>query len=223
MCVSAGCNVLEEGEELPNISASVLPSTAGSVLISGQGSEDQQVQLTAVPNENWRFSGWSGDIDSDENPLTITLSRNTQVYANFVLAGNEYRIDYQLEDGENSSELSLGQLQGATDSFDTDIDLEGPPPPPDGVLYAWFESADRQLLNDFRNPYTNSVEWVLNIEPGNSDVVYLMWEVDVESISGSLILTNSAESFTINLLEENGVELDLSESQQYQIIYSQSD
>lgn len=214
------CNVLQEGDELPVISANVLPSTAGSVLISGQGSENQQLELLAVANENWRFSSWSGDIESNENPLNITLSENTEIFANFVLAGNEYRVDLQLSDGENLSELSFGQTLGATDGFDTDLDLEAPPPPPDGVLYAWFEGADRNLLNDFRNPYTNSLEWVLIIDPGDSDLMNLDWDIETEDISGSLIFTNSSESISINMLEESSLELNISEEMEFFILYS---
>lgn len=216
----AGCNVLQEGDELPTISASVLPSTAGSVLVSGQDSENQQVELVALANENWRFSNWSGDIQSDENPLNITLTENMQVNANFVLAGNEYQIDLRVDDGEVISELSFGQMWGATDGFDTDLDLEGPPPPPDDVLYAWFENSDRQLLHDFRNPYTNSVEWAVIINPGDSDVINLTWEIEIEDISGFLIFTDSNESISINMLEESGVELNLSDETEYRILFS---
>ena len=216
----AGCNVLQDGEERPVISTSVLPSTAGSVLVSGQGSENQQIELLAIANENWRFSSWSGDLESGENPLNITLTENTEIYANFVLAGNEYKVDLLLDDGTTISELSIGQVQGATDGFDTDLDLEGPPPPPPDVLYAWFENSSRTLLHDFRNPYTNSVEWVLTINPGDSNSINLSWDVEIEDISGSLIFTDSNESISINMLEESSVELNLSDEADYRIFYS---
>lgn len=216
-----GCNVLQEGDELPVLSANVLPSTAGSVLISGQGSENQQVELLAVANDNWRFSSWSGDIESNENPLNITLNENTELFANFVLAGNEYRVDLQLSDGENLSELSFGQTLGATDGFDTDLDLEGPPAPPDGILYARFGNSTRSLLRDFRNPYTNSVQWELRINPGNSGLIDLSWNIEIEDLPGTLIFTDSDESMSINMLEDSGVELNHSDDVEYLITYIQ--
>lgn len=215
----SGCNVLQEEDEFPVISANVLPSTAGSVLISGQGSEDQQVELLAVANENWRFSNWSGDIESNENPLNITLSENTELFANFVLAGNEYRFDMELSDGENFSVLSFGQMHGATDAFDTDLDLESPPPPPDGVFYAWLEVSERQLLHDFRNPYTTSSEWILNIEPGNAGLISLSWEVQIENLSGALVLTDLDTLLEVDLLEENSAEMNVEGSSQFLITY----
>jgi len=219
----AGCNVLQEGDELPVISANVLPATAGSVLVSGQGAEDQQVEILAVANENWQFSNWSGDIESDENPLNFTLSENTELFANFVLAGNEYRIDMELSDGENFSVISFGQIPGATDAFDTNLDLESPPPPPDGVFYAWFEVSDRQLLHDFRNPYTTSSEWTLNIEPGNAGLISLNWEVQAENFSGSVLLTDLGASLEVDLLENNSTELNVDEATQLLITYLPSE
>ena len=32
------------------------------------------VRLTAVPNDGWSFDGWSGDMESTENPLEIVIS-----------------------------------------------------------------------------------------------------------------------------------------------------
>jgi hypothetical protein len=219
LLVIAGCNVLQEGDGLPVISANVLPSTAGSVLISGQGSENQQVELLAIPNDNWRFSNWSGDIESDENPLNIILTENTELFANFVLAGNEYRVEMELSDGENFSVLSFGQIVGATDTFDTGLDLESPPPPPDGILHAWFDVPDRQLLHDFRNPYTTTSVWTVNIEPGTTGLLSLNWEIQFENFSGSLVLTNMEESIEVNLLENNNTELNIEEAGQFLITH----
>ncbi len=41
------------------------------------------VILTAVPEEGWEFSGWSGDYTGDENPLELTVTGNTELVARF--------------------------------------------------------------------------------------------------------------------------------------------
>lgn len=215
----SGCNLLQEGDELPVINANVLPSTAGSVLISGQGSEDRQVELLALANDNWQFLNWSGDIESDENPLNIILTENTQIFANFVLTGNEYRVNLQVTDGKSVTGLIFGQTQEATDGFDTDIDLESPPPPPEGVLHGWLAGSDRPLLYDFRNPYSNSVEWMLTIDPGDIDLINLSWDTESEMFSGLLVLSDSDESFTVNMMVENSAVLNISGETTYQIQY----
>ncbi len=42
-----------------------------------------RVTVTAVPQEDFAFAGWDGDILSSENPLTFTMSRNLRLSARF--------------------------------------------------------------------------------------------------------------------------------------------
>lgn len=179
MMVLSSCNIFEEEGDLPNLSVNVAPtSVAGSVLTSGAGSGSGEVLLTALANNNWSFSHWSGDVESEENPLTLNLTQNTEILANFVISGTEAGFNFTVTDGQFVSELRFGQIDGATDSFDSGIDLEAPPPPPSGVLYAWFEGSDRRLIRDFRNPFTSDVAWELRIVPGTSNIISVEWETD---------------------------------------------
>ncbi|MEM7333018.1 MAG: hypothetical protein AAF490_13095, partial [Chloroflexota bacterium] len=45
--------------------------------------EGMDVTLTAVPDTGWQFSHWSGDVDSTDNPITLTLNADTEVTAVF--------------------------------------------------------------------------------------------------------------------------------------------
>lgn len=197
------CNIFEEGDGTFNIVTSALPSTGGTVVKTGTGN----IELLALPNENWVFSHWSGDIESTDNPLQFTLTQNTQVFANFTLSGNDYRITLSITDGQFISGLEFGQVIGATDGFDTFLDLEAPPPPPDGVLFAWFEGSDRPLLYDFRNPFSVEPGWNLAIRPGNRSDIKLSWEIETARESGTWILTNEDESIQIDMRTVKSVEL----------------
>lgn len=42
-----------------------------------------EVELTAVPDAGWEFAGWNGDAGGMDNPLTLTISNNTEVFATF--------------------------------------------------------------------------------------------------------------------------------------------
>ena len=42
-----------------------------------------EVELSATPNEGYKFSGWSGYITGEENPITITMDSIIYVTANF--------------------------------------------------------------------------------------------------------------------------------------------
>lgn len=176
-----GCNIFEETDGPPNLQVNVVPtSVAGSVITLGSVTENSDLQLEAVANPNWRFSHWSGDLESTDNPLSLVLTQNTEVFANFVIAGTESGTQLTVSDGQFVSELRFGQAEGATDSFDSGIDLEAPPPPPSGVLYAWFVGNERRLIRDFRNPFASDVDWELRIVPGASDIISLEWDTDEE-------------------------------------------
>jgi uncharacterized repeat protein (TIGR02543 family) len=41
------------------------------------------VELSAVPDVGWSFSGWSGDLSGSNNPETITMDDNKTVTATF--------------------------------------------------------------------------------------------------------------------------------------------
>lgn len=42
------------------------------------------VTLTAQPNTHWLFSGWSGDLSGNTNPITITMDGNQSITATFI-------------------------------------------------------------------------------------------------------------------------------------------
>ncbi len=58
----------------------------GSVTVSPEKETyacGEQVQLTAVPDAEWDFAGWAGDLSGLANPATLTITRSQNVTANF--------------------------------------------------------------------------------------------------------------------------------------------
>lgn len=45
---------------------------------------ESQVKLTATPEDLWEFSKWTGDIESTENPITISIDGQKDITAEFV-------------------------------------------------------------------------------------------------------------------------------------------
>ena len=45
---------------------------------------DVPVTLTAIPNENSTFTGWSGDVNSTDATITVSLSKAMTLTANFI-------------------------------------------------------------------------------------------------------------------------------------------
>jgi uncharacterized repeat protein (TIGR02543 family) len=53
-----------------------------------------QVTLTAHPAPGWHFTNWTGDATGDQNPLTITMTGDKQITANF--ARDEYVLEVSI-------------------------------------------------------------------------------------------------------------------------------
>lgn len=100
------CGKEEENiiNEIQYFQVTILSSEGGSVSTNG-GSyiEGTELTITASPNDNYMFSGWSNG--SNSNPLTITISSDIEITANF-----EYYCEY--------ASASLDLSQSSYDLFD---------------------------------------------------------------------------------------------------------
>jgi hypothetical protein len=212
----AGCGEVAAPTDRVNISIIVAPSTAGNVLTSGGDEVGATAEFLAVANEGWRFSGWTGDVESADNPLNVELQSDIELTANFEVLSNNYRFDMQLTDG-TTAELAFGQKPGATDSFDSGIDLESPPAPPEDVLHAYLDSNERDLRYDFRNSLNSEIIWELVVEPGETGVVDINWSRDDGFFEGSMVLTDDEGSFEIDMLESSQATLEVNSTRNLQI------
>lgn len=78
--------------EVVTYSISVSTGEGGSVNSSGGiYNENQNITITATPDEYYVFTGWSGDVTETQNPLTISASENLIFTANFE------RVKYDLQ------------------------------------------------------------------------------------------------------------------------------
>jgi len=57
------------------------------------------VQLTATPNSGYTFASWSGDATGSVNPLTVTMSANKNITANFILTGSGFTLNVVANNG----------------------------------------------------------------------------------------------------------------------------
>ena len=65
------------------ISLVVGPPVNGTVVGSGTYAHGTQATLAATPNPEYRFSEWSGDLSSTDNPLTVTVTSDLNLTAEF--------------------------------------------------------------------------------------------------------------------------------------------
>ncbi|MFO7932999.1 MAG: hypothetical protein R6U78_02850, partial [Bacteroidales bacterium] len=82
--------------------------------------------LNATADPGWTFTGWSGDLEGLTNPVTITITGNTSITANFTL--NSYNLTI-ITDGTSGAETDPdGTLEvdhGASTSIDVNTIPEG--------------------------------------------------------------------------------------------------
>ena len=70
-----------------NMSISITPDGAGTVIPSQDLSlpENETIQILAQPSNQYAFTGWTGSISSNQNPLTVTVTENIDLTANFLI------------------------------------------------------------------------------------------------------------------------------------------
>lgn len=69
---------------LYTITTNVNDPTMGSVSGNlGTYEDGASAELTAIANDHYEFTGWTGDVNSTENPLTITVNSDMTIIANF--------------------------------------------------------------------------------------------------------------------------------------------
>ncbi|MFW5785153.1 MAG: carbohydrate binding domain-containing protein, partial [Chitinispirillaceae bacterium] len=89
--------------------------------------------LSADPAQGWMFAGWTGDVQSMENPLSISMDSDKSITATFTEQqdpqGDELIVNGSFSDGDNNWHLGVygGEASGAVvdGQYETVIDQAG--------------------------------------------------------------------------------------------------
>lgn len=118
----------ESSQEIPtyDVNVTVSPTDAGSVSPSSQDSyeEGEEVELRAQANEGYVFTGWSGDVESSDNPYTLTVDQNYTLKANFELKSYELSVNTQ---GEGTVSEQILEQQSKDYDHGTVVELTASP------------------------------------------------------------------------------------------------
>jgi hypothetical protein len=79
-------------EQAPEYTVDVSAQDGGIVAVQPVGPyyPGQVVEMTAIADNDWRFDGWIGSVESRDNPLRVQVTTNLVATAAFVRATNLY-------------------------------------------------------------------------------------------------------------------------------------
>lgn len=123
---------------------SATPEHTVTISVNGNGTvtgantgtylEGTELTLTPTPAEHYEFTGWTGDVTSTANPLTITVDGDKNITANF--AKKQYTLTVFVND-ENK-----GTIDVATGSHEYGTEVTLTASPKEGYkLLAWSNKA----------------------------------------------------------------------------------
>lgn len=96
------------------------------ILVQGSVSTNEynsgtKIKLTAIPNQEWVFLGWSGAIESTENPIEVDLTQAKEITATFKI--NQYDLTILVEGEGTVTERIIEQTATSTFDYGTQIEL----------------------------------------------------------------------------------------------------
>lgn len=183
-----------------SLTVTTSPSEGGSVNPEeGTYSEGTEVEVEASSNEGWGFTGWTGDIESSENPITFDITSDTELTANFEQLPKAYSNEIEVTDGTNSETLTFGMDDNATEGYDQNLDTEAPPSPPSGSFYGHFVIPDYNLFTDFRPVTDSQVKWELHFGGEENRAVTLNWDFNPDDYLGTLTLVDDPDNPSVEI------------------------
>ena len=87
--IDCGAYEYIETETNYTLTISIIPNGAGTVTIQGSYTAGKTVTLTATPNKDYVFSGWSEDLTGSNTPATLLMNANKTITATFLPAASK--------------------------------------------------------------------------------------------------------------------------------------
>jgi hypothetical protein len=111
-----------------SLSTTISPTGTGSVSKNPNKtgySYNENVQLTAIPNTNYQFDHWGGDLSGSDNPKTVTMNGDKSVTAYFVNISHGHFI-FTTTDESYSIVINAATLDGISLATGDEIGLFTP-------------------------------------------------------------------------------------------------
>lgn len=223
LMVGISCSLFGGGNDEPvevQVTVSVEPENSGSVNFSSRTFlEGDTVTVVATANNGYSFIEWTGSRPSSANPYEFVVNSDTDLTANFQASSSNFEMTFLVSDDVNTQELRLGLREAASDGFDSGLDLESPPPPPQDALHAYFMTGTMDLLRDYRNVETSTATWQLALQPSAEDSVTFSWDLNSTVLNGTLIFSLPDISEQIDMTEATEIKVHRDETSNLSVDY----
>ena len=123
------------------------------VVQGGRYNSGSQIKLTAAESEGWKFEGWSGALETTDNPITLSVDGEKEITATFIR--EKYDLNITIE-GEGTVTEEVVVQPGQYD-YETQVKLTATP------SVGWEFSAWSGDMESTDNPLVISIEGFQNI------------------------------------------------------------
>ncbi|MGM0436649.1 MAG: S8 family serine peptidase [Bacillota bacterium] len=150
--------------------------------------EGSVIEITALPDENWSFTNWEGDISSEDNPIQFEVNSNLDLTAIFTESDSElvyYSLDLSTEgEGQINEKLLSGNIDNGNYSSGSEVELNAVPA--NGWEFVnWSGDIDSNINS--QNPVTVNMDSNYSVKATFSEIV-----TDGEvSINGDLTINHN--------------------------------
>ncbi len=101
----------EKEPQIQKLIIDINPPSGGTVSQPyGEFEINQKIIISANPNEEFNFQGWTGDISSDNNPLEVIFDSSKNLTANFIKKTYDFKLNVS---GSGSVSQSVVQSGGS--------------------------------------------------------------------------------------------------------------
>ena len=128
------------------------------------------VQLTAVPDQEWRFVAWSGDHSSTQNPIQLQMDQAMNITATFEKVSYPLTIEVQ---GNGTVNEEIVQPKPASKDYDSGTIVQLTALPEAGWIFVAWSGDHTATENPIQITIDKAMTIVAAFEPEEQEKIYV--------------------------------------------------